>query len=40
MQARRPYNFSTGPAALPEELPPQAAAEAFDWHGSGTGAWR
>lgn len=32
---RRPYNFSAGPAALPEEVLRQAAAEMLDWHGSG-----
>ena len=31
----RPYNFSAGPAALPEEVLQQAAAEMLDWHGSG-----
>jgi len=31
----RPYNFSAGPAALPEEVLRQAAAEMLDWHGSG-----
>ncbi|WP_395138018.1 3-phosphoserine/phosphohydroxythreonine transaminase [Schlegelella aquatica] len=34
---RRPYNFSAGPAALPEEVLHQAAAEMLDWHGSGMG---
>ncbi|MEW6099848.1 MAG: 3-phosphoserine/phosphohydroxythreonine transaminase [Pseudomonadota bacterium] len=34
---RRPYNFSAGPAALPEEVLRQAAAEMLDWHGSGMG---
>jgi phosphoserine aminotransferase len=33
----RPYNFSAGPAALPEEVLQQAAAEMLDWHGSGMG---
>ena len=31
----RPYNFSAGPAAMPEEVLQQAAAEMLDWHGSG-----
>ena len=31
----RPFNFSAGPAALPEEVLQQAAAEMMDWHGSG-----
>ncbi|KAF1046122.1 3-phosphoserine/phosphohydroxythreonine transaminase [Xylophilus sp.] len=31
----RPYNFSAGPAAIPEEVLAQAAAELLDWHGSG-----
>ena len=31
----RPYNFSAGPAALPEEVLRQAAEEMLDWHGSG-----
>jgi phosphoserine aminotransferase len=31
----RPYNFSAGPAALPESVLQQAAAEMLDWHGSG-----
>jgi phosphoserine aminotransferase len=29
------YNFSAGPAVLPEEVLEQAAAEMLDWHGSG-----
>lgn len=33
----RPFNFSAGPAALPEEVLQQAAAEMLDWHGSGMG---
>jgi phosphoserine aminotransferase len=33
----RPYNFSAGPAAIPEEVLRQAAAEMLDWHGSGMG---
>ena len=31
----RVYNFSAGPAALPEEVLQQAQAEMLDWHGSG-----
>ena len=31
----RPYNFSAGPAAIPDEVLTQAAAEMLDWHGSG-----
>ncbi|MDT8998068.1 3-phosphoserine/phosphohydroxythreonine transaminase [Paucibacter sp. APW11] len=31
----RPFNFSAGPAALPEEVLQQAAAEMLDWQGSG-----
>ncbi|MPS28801.1 3-phosphoserine/phosphohydroxythreonine transaminase [Pigmentiphaga sp.] len=31
----RPYNFSAGPAVLPEAVLQQAAAEMLDWHGSG-----
>src|SRR3954468_1000753 len=31
----RPFNFSAGPANLPEEVLSQAAAEMLDWHGSG-----
>ena len=31
----RPYNFSAGPAVLPEPVLQQAAAEMLDWHGSG-----
>ena len=33
----RPYNFSAGPAAMPEQVLQQAAAEMLDWHGSGMG---
>jgi phosphoserine aminotransferase len=33
----RPYNFSAGPAALPEPVLQQAAADMLDWHGSGMG---
>lgn len=32
---QRPYNFSAGPAVLPEEVLRTAAAEMLDWHGSG-----
>jgi phosphoserine aminotransferase len=31
----RIYNFSAGPAVLPEEVLRQAAEEMLDWHGSG-----
>lgn len=33
----RPYNFSAGPAAMPEDVLSEAAAEMLDWHGSGMG---
>lgn len=33
----RPYNFSAGPAAMPEAVLQQAAAEMLDWHGCGMG---
>lgn len=33
----RPYNFAPGPAAMPEEVLQQAAAEMLNWHGSGMG---
>ena len=33
----RPFNFSAGPAAIPEEVLTQASAEMLDWHGSGMG---
>jgi phosphoserine aminotransferase len=33
----RPYNFSAGPATLPEEVLREAAADMLDWHGSGMG---
>ena len=33
--ATRVFNFSAGPAVLPEEVLAQAAAEMLDWHGSG-----
>ncbi len=32
---KRALNFSAGPAALPESVLAQAAAEMLDWHGSG-----
>jgi len=32
----RVYNFSAGPAALPEPVLRQAADEMLDWHGTGT----
>jgi phosphoserine aminotransferase len=32
---QRPYNFSAGPAAIPQQVLEQAAAEMLDWHGSG-----
>lgn len=35
METRRPCNFSAGPAAIPEEVLKQAAADMLDWHGSG-----
>ena len=31
----RVFNFSAGPAALPESVLRQAADEMLDWHGSG-----
>ena len=31
----RVFNFSAGPAVLPEEVLAQASAEMLDWHGSG-----
>jgi len=31
----RVFNFSAGPAVLPETVLQQAAAEMLDWHGSG-----
>ncbi|EYC51880.1 MFS transporter [Hylemonella gracilis str. Niagara R] len=34
-QSVRPHNFSAGPAAIPEEVLTQAAAEMLDWNGSG-----
>ena len=32
---KRPFNFSAGPAALPEAVLQRAADEMLDWHGSG-----
>jgi phosphoserine aminotransferase len=34
---QRPYNFSAGPATLPEPVLQKAAEEMLDWHGSGMG---
>ena len=31
----RAFNFSAGPAVLPEEVLQQAREEMLDWHGSG-----
>ncbi len=33
----RPFNFSAGPAVMPDAVLHQAAAEMLDWHGSGMG---
>ncbi|MDM4765542.1 3-phosphoserine/phosphohydroxythreonine transaminase [Pelomonas sp. SE-A7] len=33
--SQRPYNFSAGPATLPEEVLKQVAEEMLDWQGSG-----
>ncbi len=35
MTAPRPFNFSAGPAVIPDEVLKEAAAEMLDWHGSG-----
>ena len=35
MTSARPFNFSPGPATLPEPVLQQVAAEMLDWHGSG-----
>jgi phosphoserine aminotransferase len=35
MTSRRPFNFSAGPATLPEPVLREVAAEMLDWHGSG-----
>jgi len=32
---KRPFNFSAGPAAMPQEVLTEAASEMLDWHGSG-----
>jgi phosphoserine aminotransferase len=32
---KRPYNFSAGPAAMPQDVLTLAAGEMLDWHGSG-----
>jgi len=37
MTAPRPFNFSAGPATLPEPVLRQVAAEMLDWQGSGMG---
>ena len=37
MSQPRPFNFSAGPATLPEEVLQQAADEMLDWQGSGMG---
>ncbi len=37
MATMRPYNFSAGPAAMPEAVLQRAAEEMLDWHGSGMG---
>ena len=37
MATTRPYNFSAGPAAMPEAVLQRAAEEMLDWHGSGMG---
>jgi phosphoserine aminotransferase len=34
---QRPYNFSAGPATMPEAVLRRAAAEMLDWRGSGMG---
>ena len=34
---QRPFNFSAGPAAIPEAVLREAAADMLDWHGSGMG---
>ena len=35
MTAPRPFNFSAGPAVIPDEVLKEAAADMLDWHGSG-----
>ena len=37
IRVSRVYNFSAGPAVLPEEVLQEAAAEMMDYKGSGTG---
>ena len=32
---RKPFNFSAGPAVLPEAVLARAASEMSDWHGTG-----
>jgi phosphoserine aminotransferase len=32
---KRPFNFSAGPAAMPQEVLTEAASEMLDWHDSG-----
>ncbi len=32
---KRPFNFSAGPAVMPQEVLTEAASEMLDWHGSG-----
>lgn len=34
---QRPYNFSAGPATMPESVLQRAAHDMLDWHGSGMG---
>lgn len=34
-QGPRPYNFSAGPAAMPEAVLQRAASDMLDWQGSG-----
>lgn len=36
-KGQRPYNFSAGPAAMPEAVLERAAAEMLNWQGSGMG---
>jgi len=33
----RPWNFAPGPAAIPEAVLREAAAQMLDWHGCGVG---
>ena len=35
--AQRPFNFAAGPAAIPEAVLREAAADMLDWHGCGVG---